>query len=65
MGSDGAIRVPELNPTDLADACIHLLATFTFFPVGSYLQGLWSGRKKPIQLTIRKMILIVVQQEKN
>lgn len=37
MGSDDGLRVPAWNPTDLADACIHLLANLTFFPVGGYL----------------------------
>ena len=40
MESVGAIRVLELTPTAIAEACIHLLAGLTFFPVGGYL--LWS-----------------------
>lgn len=39
MGFNGAIRVTELNPTAIADVCIHPLTSLTFFPVGGYLPG--------------------------
>lgn len=38
-GSDGACWTPELGPTVVIDACIHLLAGLAFFPVGGYLSG--------------------------